>query len=214
MPPRGPMSRRLLILGAGGHSRAVADLAGEAGWTVAGFTDRGGPPRSGILGTDADVGALARAGAIDAAVVGVGNSALPRRAELFQLLCDCGLARPALVHPRAVLARSCRVGDGSVVFGGCVLGVGVEVGVNGVCYGGVIVEHDCWIGDHCYLSPGVVLSGQVTVERSAFLGAGAVVVPGVRIGAGAVVAAGAVVIEDVPAGTTVLGVPARARGVP
>ncbi len=92
--------------------------------------------------------------------------------------------------------------------------VGVEVGVNGVCYGGVIVEHDCWIGDHCYLSPGVVLSGQVTVERSAFLGAGAVVVPGVRIGAGAVVAAGAVVIEDVPAGTTVLGVPARARGVP
>jgi acetyltransferase EpsM len=207
------MPRRLLILGAGGHSRAVADLASEAGWIVAGFTDRAGALRPGILGTDADVGALARAGAIDAAVVGVGNSALPRRAELFRLLHDCGLATPALVHPRAVLARSCRVGDGSVVFGGCVLGAGVEVGVNGVCYGGAIVEHDCRIDDHCYLSPGVVLSGQVTVERGAFLGAGAVVVPGVRIGAGAVVAAGAVVIEDVPAGTTVLGVPARAREV-
>ena len=205
------MSRRLLILGAGGHSRAVADLAAEAGWTVAGFTDKAAAPRPGILGTDADVEALARSGAIDAAVVGVGNSALSRRAELFHLLRDRGLVAPALVHPRAVLARSCDVGAGTVVFGGCVLGAGIELGVNGVCYGGVIVEHDCRIGDHCYLSPGVVLAGQVTVEPGAFLGAGAVVVPGVRIGAGAVVAAGAVVVEDVPAGVTVLGVPAHAR---
>ncbi len=211
---RPAMDRRLLILGAGGHGRAVADVAAEAGWTVAGFTERTRRVGAEILGTDADVRALARAGAIDAAVVGVGNSALARRKELFELLRDCRVATPVLVHPRAVLSRSCRVGAGSVVFGGCVLGAGVEVGVNGVCYSGVTVEHDCRIGDHCYLSPGVVLSGQVTVERGAFLGAGAVVVPGVRIGVGAVVAAGAVVIEDVPAGTTVLGVPARVRGAP
>jgi acetyltransferase-like isoleucine patch superfamily enzyme len=50
----------------------------------------------------------------------------------------------------------------------------------------------------------------VTVEAGAFLGAGAVVLPGLRIGAGAVVAAGAVVTADVPAGQTVMGVPARA----
>lgn len=205
---------RLLILGAGGHGRAVADVATEAGWTVAGFTER--TPRAGteVLGVDADVRALARQGAIDGAVVGLGNSALARREDLFAFLRECGVAIPVLVHPRALLSRSCRVGDGSVVFGGCVLGAGVEVGVNGVCYAGTIVEHDCRIEDHCYLSPGVVLSGQVTVERGAFLGAGAVVVPGVRIGAGAVVAAGAVVIEDVPAGTTVIGVPARPRGTP
>lgn len=206
------MSRRLLILGAGGHSRAVADLAGAAGWTVAGFTDRAGTPRRpGVLGTDAEVAALARDGAFDAAVVGVGSTALGRRVELFQTLHGLGLAAPALVHPRAVLSPSARVGDGSVVFAGCVLGAGVEVGVNGVCYGGVVVEHDCRIGDHCYLSPGVILSGQVVVGPQAFLGSGATVVPGVTIGTGAVVAAGAVVIEDVAAGATVLGVPARAR---
>jgi len=203
------VSRRLLILGAGGHGRAVADLAAEAGWTVAGFTDRGS--RAQVLGTDREVAALARAGTIDAGVVGVGNSAMQRRAELWALLRECDLPTPSLVHPRAIVSRSSRVGDGSVVFGGCVLGVGTEVGVNGVCYSGVIVEHDCRIGDHCYLSPGVVLSGDVTIERGAFLGAGAVVVPGVRIGAGAVVAAGAVVIDDVPPGATVIGVPARAR---
>jgi UDP-perosamine 4-acetyltransferase len=205
--------RKLLILGAGGHGRAVSDLAGEVGWTVAGHTDATGASRPGILGSDADIEKLARTGAIDAAVVGIGNSALPRRAELFRLLHDSGIAIPALVHPRAVLSRSCRVGDGSVVFAGCVLGAGVDMGVNGVCYAGVIVEHDSRIGDHCYLSPGAVVCGQVTLERGAFLGAGAVVVPGVRVGADAVVAAGAVVVDDVPAGATVIGVPARAREV-
>jgi sugar O-acyltransferase (sialic acid O-acetyltransferase NeuD family) len=205
------VSRRLLILGAGAHSRAVADLAGEAGWTVAGFTDRGDGLRTQVLGTDRDIGALARAGTIDAGVVGVGNSSLERRAELWALLRECGLPTPTLVHPRAIVSRSSRVGDGCVIFGGCVLGAGVELGVNGVFYSGVIAEHGCRVGDHCYLSPGVVLSGDVTIERSAFLGAGAVVVPGVRIGAGAVVAAGAVVVDDVPPRTTVIGVPARAR---
>src|SRR5207247_10355845 len=137
--------------------------------TAAGLTDRAGAPRPGLLGTDAVVGALAPAGKLDAAVVGVGNTALPRRAELFRLLYDCGLATQALVHPRAVLARSSRIGDGSVVFGGCVLGAGVEVGVNGVGYSGVIVEDDCRIADHRHPAAGVLLPGPVTIEWGGLL---------------------------------------------
>ena len=48
-----------------------------------------------------------------------------------------------------------------------------------------------------------------TVERSVNIGTGAKLIGPIRVGEGATVAAGAVVVEDVPAGTTVLGVPAR-----
>ncbi|HSE06677.1 MAG TPA: NeuD/PglB/VioB family sugar acetyltransferase [Methylomirabilota bacterium] len=206
------MSDRLLILGAGGHGRAVADLARACGFTVAGFTDRAsvaGGPGSPVLGTDAELAALIRAQRIDGGIVGVGNTAMARRAQLYDVLVAAGIRRPALVHPRAIASPSAEVGAGSVVFAGSVLGSEVRISVNAVLYSGVVVEHECAIEAHAYLSPGVVLSGQVMVGAGAFLGVGAVVLPGLRIGAGAVVAAGAVVTADVPAGRTVMGVPAR-----
>jgi UDP-perosamine 4-acetyltransferase len=199
---------RLLILGAGGHARAVADLAVACGFTVAGFTDRTAGP--GVIGGDADLAALSRAGRMAAGVVGVGNAALARRPELFALLRAAGVATPSLVHPRAVVSPSCRVGDGAVVFP-AILGAHVTVGDNAVLYSGVVAEHECRIGDHAYLAPGVILSGAVTIERGAFVGAGAVLLPGVVVGPDAVVAAGAVVISDVRGGDTVVGVPARVR---
>lgn len=202
------MPQRLLILGAGGHGHAVADLAAECGWEVVGFTDRG-HRRPEVLGEDTELAGLIRAGKIDGALVGVGNTALARRVELFQLLRDAGAVVPTLGHPRAVISRSCRIGGGSVVFAGSVLGAGVQIGNNAVVYSGTVVEHDCRIADHAYLSPGVILSGAVVVEARAFLGSGAVVLPGLTIGEGAVVAAGAVVIRDVAAGETVTGTPAR-----
>lgn len=203
------MAGQLLILGAGAHGHAVADLAEECGWTVAGFTDRA--PGPGVLGTDQDLAALSRASRIDGAVVGLGNIAMARRADLFGLIRAAGLASPALVHPRAVVSRSSAVGDGSVVFGGVVLGARVTIGENAVLYSATTVEHDGRIGSHAYLSPGVVLAGSVTVEAGAFIGAGAVLVPGLTVGKDAVVGAGAVVLADVPAGVTVVGSPARPK---
>lgn len=188
------MAGRLLILGAGGHGRAVADLAAECGFTVAGFTDRA--PGPDVLGGDDAVAALARDGKIGGAVVGVGNTALDRRAELFAMLKSLGVATPSLVHPRASVSRTCRMGQGVVAFPNVVLGAGVLIGDNVVLYSGVIVEHDCRVADNAYLSPGVILAGSVTIEAGAFLGMGALVVPGVTVRKGARVKAGAVVVPE------------------
>ena len=188
------MAGRLLILGAGAHGRAVADLAAVCGWSVVGFTDRS--PGPGVLGGDGDVVALVHTARINGAIVGVGNTALVERPRLFALLEAAGVLTPSLIHPRAVVSRSSVIGEGSVVFPGGVLGADVRIGDNTVIYSGVVIEHQSRIGNHAYISPGAILSG-------------AVLLPGITVGEGATVAAGAVVTRDVEPGATVLGVPAR-----
>jgi UDP-perosamine 4-acetyltransferase len=189
--------RRLLIVGAGAHARAVADVARACGWSVIGFLGaRAVRAGTDVIGSDDDLQTLAEARRFDAATVGVGNTALGRRPKLFARLSDLRLAAPALVHPSAVISPSVTIGDGSVVFPLVVAGADAIIGENVVLYSGTIVEHDCRIADHAYLSPGVVLCGNVRVETGAFVGAGAIAVPGVTIPKDAVVPAGARVTES------------------
>jgi sugar O-acyltransferase (sialic acid O-acetyltransferase NeuD family) len=190
--------RRLLLLGAGAHARAVADVAQACGWTVGGYVGATNAPVSaGVVGSDDDLPRLVASRTFDGAVVGVGNTALGRRPALFARLRELRIATPTLVHPSAAVSASARVGDGSVIFAQVAVGAEVAVGHNVVIYSGAVVEHDCRIGDHAYLAPGVILCGNVRVEPGAFLGAGAIVIPGVVIGNDAVVPAGARVASDV-----------------
>ena len=76
------------------------------------------------------------------------------------------------------------------------------------------VEHDCVIGDFVTFAPGVKCNGNIVIEDHAYLGSGCVIRQGTLgnpmvIGKGAVVGMGAVVTKNVPAGTTVVGCPAK-----
>lgn len=79
------------------------------------------------------------------------------------------------------------------------------------------------IEDHVYVGAGVQFCnsrhpsalhqdtlGQITVKRGASIGSNVCLIGAITVGERAVVGAGAIVTKDVAAGTTVMGVPARA----
>lgn len=89
---------------------------------------------------------------------------------------------------------------------------------------GVTIEDDVFVGHGVIFIndryPRATVAGRLqtdadwtvvptTVKRGASIGSGAVILCGVTIGEGACIGAGAVVTHDVPAHTTVVGVPAR-----
>ncbi|NHN40743.1 serine O-acetyltransferase [Halorubellus sp. JP-L1] len=82
---------------------------------------------------------------------------------------------------------------------------------------GVVVGETAEIGDDVHMYHGVTLGGNSpepvkrhpTVEDDVTIGASATILGDVTVGEGARVGAGAVVTDDVPAGATVVGVPAE-----
>ncbi|HET8815474.1 MAG TPA: hypothetical protein VFM51_11035 [Solirubrobacterales bacterium] len=116
---------------------------------------------------------------------------------------------PALLDPSAAVARTARIGEGSIVNAAAVIAGGTTLGRSVHVNRSASIGHHNRVEDYATLGPGCVLAGQVTIGRGSFVGAGAVCAPRVTIGPNAVVGAGAVVVRDVPAGQVVVGNPAK-----
>jgi acetyltransferase-like isoleucine patch superfamily enzyme len=83
---------------------------------------------------------------------------------------------------------------------------------------GIEIQENVQIGSHCSIysistisATGNPITGKVTIKRGAQIGTHSTIMPGVTIGEGAIVGAHSFVREDVPAGTTVVGIPAKIR---
>jgi sugar O-acyltransferase (sialic acid O-acetyltransferase NeuD family) len=142
--------------------------------------------------------------------VTIGNPHGRARLRIAERLQGAGLVPVTAVHPTAWIAESAVVGAGCQILAGAIVAVEAVLGRHCIVNTRAAVDHECVIDDAVEIGPGATLTGCVRVGTAAWIAAGATVLPRVRIGADAVVGAGAVVIRDVPANTTVVGVPARA----
>jgi len=210
------MMPQLVIVGAGGHARVLAEIVSLSGqYRLVGFTDPEGdtkrkqvlgPP---VLGSDEVLPELLSQG-IENAIIGVGsvgdNGA---RKSLFEKIVDIGFHPAALIHPKTVISPTVQLGRGIAVMANAIINANARLGNNVLVNTGAIVEHDCTIGDHVHVATGARLASAINVGACAHIGVGATVRECVTIGEGAIVGAGAVVVKDVPPHTVVVGVPAR-----
>lgn len=205
-------AKSAIIIGAGGHARVLLDSLLLQGRNVLGALDKV-PPKDGsfevpILGDDDAVSAYSTS-EIEL-VNGIGSIGDTRlRAKLFGKFKKLGYTFSSVVHPSAVLSKSCILSEGVQVMAGAVINTGTRIGVDSIINTGAIVDHECIIGSHVHIAPGCTLSGGVQVGDGAHIGTGATIIQGIKIGEHALIGAGAVVVKDVPAGAKVVGIPAR-----
>jgi len=195
---------RLIVIGASGHGKVVADIAVLNGYEDIAFLDddeslkvcAGWP----VVGksTDAPDGEV---------FVAVGNPQTRKR--LMELYKD--RIQPVLIHPNAVVAGDVEIGSGAVVMAGAVINPGARIGRGVIVNTSSSIDHDCSVGDYSHVSVGAHLCGTVKVDDSVWIGAGATVINNVNICGGCTIGAGAVVIKNIDEAGTYIGVPARKK---
>lgn len=201
----------LLIFGASGHGKVVADVAESCGWTdIRFYDDRAAELSDGqypwpVVG---DAEAFLKDSVNAAGVfVAIGGNAIRRK--FVELLLEREAPLITLIHPAAVVSRYAVLSSGTLVMPCAVVNAGCELGMAALINTGATVDHDCRLGDFVHVCPGAHLAADVQCGDEVWFGIGCAVRQGAQIGSRVTIGAGAAVVKNVGDGLTVVGVPAR-----
>jgi len=163
--------KKLLILGAGGYGKTIADMAAQLGiYDRIAFLDDGreGPE---ILGSCAD---YARFAQDDTEMYpAFGNNEF--RMGWLNTLLEKGIFVPTLVHPRAYVSPTAKLGIGTMVLPMAVVNTGVTVEKGCIINIGALIDHDSVIEAGVHLAPGAIVKAENRISSGSKIDSGEVI---------------------------------------
>ena len=150
---------KLLILGAGGHGKVVAEIAESLGYTVSFLDDK---PGEGVVGS---ISELEKFGSeFEKFFIGIGNNAM--RHKLQDRLVKLGLAVATLISPRAYVSPSVKAGCGTLIEPGAIVNANTTIGCGCIVSVGSVIDHDSVLEDFSHVNTGAIcMSGAHVAEE-------------------------------------------------
>ncbi|HHW30152.1 MAG TPA: acetyltransferase [Clostridiaceae bacterium] len=189
---------KVIIIGASGHGRVIADIVRASGDEVLGFLDDD-LSLTNILGSVADSKKYPNLEFI----IGIGN------AEIREKISRLPLKWYTAIHPTAVISPTAVIGEGTVIMANSVINNGASVGRHCILNTASVVEHDSILFDYVHVSVGAKLGGTVSIGKRTWVGIGAVVSNNIFICGDCIIGAGSVVVKDINIPGTYFGIPAK-----
>lgn len=202
------MNTTLIIIGASGHGKVIADLAETSQqYKEIYFLDDDPKKKScmgyQVIGTSADIDSYVTKADF---AVAIGNAKV--REKILEGLLQKGASIPVLIHPNACVAKHVQIGAGTVVMAGSVIQADCCIGKGCIINTCSSVDHECVLEDYVHVAVGTHLAGAVEVGKSTWIGAGTTVINNIKICERCMIGAGALVVKNIENAGTYIGVPA------
>lgn len=201
------MSKSVVIIGASGHGKVIADIIANSGDKVLGFLDDADDVQGKkiigfpVLGKTADYDNYRDC----EFVIAIGNPYIREKISN-----ELPVKWYTAIHPTAVISSlDVEIGEGTVIMANAVINPSARIGKHCIINTGAIVEHDNILEDYVHLSPNVTLAGIVKVGKSTHIGAGSCTKQVLHIASNCIIGAGSVIVKDITESGTYVGVPAR-----
>jgi sugar O-acyltransferase (sialic acid O-acetyltransferase NeuD family) len=208
--------QRLALIGGGGFSKEIAEVAHLRGYAVEGTyssqpTAQVGRYRGYLDELLAD---RAEYDGVALAVGGVSRAAIQARAEIIAWLDRHALPCPALVSPHAIVSQGVVLGAGAFVAHGAIVNVDARLGRFSVLNTGAIIGHDAEIGNNTTISPAAFIGGRCSIGADSLVGPLAKILQGLKIGERTMIGMGCTVLRGVPNDAAIWPKPDNPIGVP
>lgn len=190
--------KRIAVYGAGGFGKEVRGMLDRQGLSFAGYVDD--------FKKVAETADLLQ---VEDVILAIADPKI--RKQLMDNWSHKAMPFESLISPDVHLHHTVTAGKGLILCPGVKLTVDIKLDDFVIINLNSTIGHDVSIGRYSSLMPSVNISGNVAIGEGVFVGTGASILQGIAIGDYAVIGAGAVVTESVPAGKTVIGVPAKER---
>lgn len=200
------MKEKVVIIGASGHGKVIADIIVKSDDMVVGFLDDNPDLNDEFIGFPV-LGKVSEANKYHGYkfVIAIGNATIRERISN-----ELNVEWYTAIHPTAVVSSiDVEINEGTVVMANAVINSDSKIGRHCIINTGAIVEHDNNLGDFVHVSIGAKLAGNVKVGHRTWIGVGASVINNMQITNDCMIGAGAVVVRELMESGQYIGVPAR-----
>ncbi len=202
------MDKKLVIIGAGGHGKVVADIAKRNGYEEILFLDDDTSKKNnGLYPVVGKINDYKKYKNQYDFFVAIGNNEI--RKKISEELLNDGIYLINLIHPSAILDATVKLQNGIAIMANVVVNADTNLSRGVIVNTSATVDHDCSIDSYTHICPGVHIAGGVEIGSNVWVGIGTSVINQIHIFSDVTIGAGAVVIKDIEKKGTYIGVPTK-----
>lgn len=207
------MNKKIIIIGAGGHSKVIADIIEKSKDIVLGFLDDNKEKdviiikekQYKVIGKIEECVKIQEENKDIQFVIGIGDNKTRKNiANRYN-----NLKYYTAIHPSSQIALDVEIGQGTVIMANTCLNTSAKIGKHCIINTVSVIEHDNEINDYVHISPNATLCGTVKIGELTHIGAGATIKNNTNICSNCIIGCGAVVVKDIKEKGIYVGVPVK-----